>query len=111
LKLDNQPLVGLIVVCAFVGVVYLWFFHPPGVSAELMTALNLLTGTLGAMASMVVSYYFGSSKGSASKDDALNAIATTATTATAGATPTAPSNGKEPSPPSNVTGLNPKAGG
>ena len=110
MKLDNQPLIGLIVVCSFVGVVYLWFFHPPGVSAELMTALNLLTGTLGAMSSMVVSYYFGSSRGSASKDDAISAIATTATTANVNAMPISPANGKEPpSPPTNVTGL--KTGG
>ena len=62
-------LVSAIVLLAFGGVMYLTLTRsiPPGSES----VLNVLLGTLATMAVSVVSYWVGSSAGSARKDDAL----------------------------------------
>lgn len=48
---------------------------PPGSAKSTYTRLNVLMGTLGAMATSVVSYWVGSSAGSARKDARLASLA------------------------------------
>ena len=48
---------------------------PPGSAKSTYTSLNVLLGTLGAMATSVVSYWVGSSAGSARKDEHLASLA------------------------------------
>ena len=47
---------------------------PPGSAKSTYTVLNMLLGTLGAMATSVVGYWVGSSAGSARKDARLASI-------------------------------------
>lgn len=48
---------------------------PPGSAKSTYTSVNVLMGTLGAMSTSVVSYWVGSSAGSARKDDHLAKLA------------------------------------
>jgi membrane protein DedA with SNARE-associated domain len=48
---------------------------PPGSAKSTYTVLNVLLGTLGAMATSVVGYWVGSSAGSARKDARLATLA------------------------------------
>jgi len=92
---DTQKLLAFIVVVGFLGVVFLWFFDPPkGDNAEL-AVLNTLTGALGGFTGMIVTYYFGSSRSAANKDETLKQIALAAPQAAAA--PSAPSD--HPTPP------------
>ncbi len=51
---------------------------PPGSAKSTYTVLNVLLGTLGAMATSVVGYWVGSSAGSARKDVRLASLASKA---------------------------------
>lgn len=65
----GAPIVSVLVLVTFGGVVSLVLLHDiPTASA---TVLNVLIGTLGAMATNVVGYWVGSSVGSARKDERL----------------------------------------
>lgn len=70
---DTQSLLAGFLSVSFIGVVVLLVFHPlpDGPTAAMV---NTLTGFLGGMATSVATYYFGSSKGSASKDDTINSM-------------------------------------
>ena len=48
---------------------------PPGSAKSTYASLNVLLGTLGAMATSVVGYWVGSSAGSARKDERLASLA------------------------------------
>ena len=48
---------------------------PPGSAKSAYTSLNVLLGTLGAMATSVVGYWVGSSAGSARKEERLASLA------------------------------------
>ena len=65
----GAPVVSVVVLLTFGVVVSLVLFHqvPPGSE----TVLNVLLGTLGAMATSVVGYWVGSSIGSVRKDERL----------------------------------------
>ena len=65
----GAPVVSVVVLTTFGAVVSLVLFRtvPPGSEA----VLNVLLGTLGAMATSVVGYWVGSSVGSVRKDDRL----------------------------------------
>ena len=65
----GAPVVSVLVLVTFGGVVSLTLLRtlPPGSEA----VLNVLLGTLGAMATNVVGYWVGSSAGSARKDERL----------------------------------------
>jgi hypothetical protein len=65
----GAPAVSVIVLITFGSVMALTLFHSLPAGAE--PILNVLLGTLGAMATSVVSYWVGSSAGSARKDDRL----------------------------------------
>ncbi len=70
---DTQKLLAFIVVCAFIIVIYIWMFHPPQTDAAATGVLNTLVGTLGGFAGMVVTFYFGSSRGERTKDTTIAA--------------------------------------
>ena len=65
----GAPVVSVVVLATFGGVVALTLTRAMPAGAE--TVLNVLLGTLGAMATSVVSYWVGSSAGSARKDARL----------------------------------------
>lgn len=68
----GAPVVSLVVLITFGAVMSLVLFRAIPAGSE--TVLNVLLGTLGAMATSVVSYWVGSSVGSARKDDRLSKI-------------------------------------
>jgi len=55
--------IGLLVVIAYVIVVFSYIHYPPTASGEILQVLSVLIGNLGNMAGLVVGYYFGSSAG------------------------------------------------
>lgn len=69
----GAPLVSVLVLVMFGAVVALAWFLPLPAGSE--AVLNVLMGTLGAMATSVVSYWVGSSAGSARKDERLATLA------------------------------------
>jgi hypothetical protein len=73
---DTQKLLAFVLVVAFIVIILLWMLHPPSADAGTTSVLNTLVGTLGGMAGMVVTFYFGSSQGSKDKDTAMRDIAT-----------------------------------
>ena len=73
---DTQRLLAFIIVVAFIIVIIIWLFHAPVGDAGSNAVLNMLMGSLAAMAGGVVTFYFGSSKGSKDKDDTISSIAT-----------------------------------
>lgn len=68
----GAPVVSVVVLLTFGAVMSMVLFRtiPPGSE----TVLNVLLGTLGAMATSVVGYWVGSSVGSARKDDRLSRL-------------------------------------
>ena len=69
----GAPVVSVVVLVTFGGVVSLTLLRTIPVGSE--AVLNVLLGTLGAMATNVVGYWVGSSAGSARKDDRLAEVA------------------------------------
>lgn len=65
----GAPIVSVIVLAAFGGVMWLAMFRPIPAGSEAI--LNILLGTLAAMSTSVVSYWVGSSAGSAEKNRLL----------------------------------------
>jgi hypothetical protein len=74
---DAQKLLAFTLTVSFIVVILLWMFHPPSGDAGTTAVLNTLVGTLGGMAGMVVTFYFGSSKGSSNKDDTISEMVKT----------------------------------
>jgi len=70
----GAPVTSVVVLVTFGGVVSLVLLHAVPAGSE--TVLNVLLGTLAAMATNVVGYWVGSSAGSARKDDRLARQAT-----------------------------------
>jgi hypothetical protein len=71
---DTQKLLAFVLVVAFILVIVAWMFHPPAPDAASTSVLNTLVGTLGGFAGMVVTFYFGSSRGSGTKDQTIAAL-------------------------------------
>lgn len=95
INVDTQSTIALFLVFAFVGVIVLLIFHPlPPDAGNTFT----LIGVLGGLAGGVGTYYFGSSKGSASKDETINAIATKNVVDGGGAPPQHPYMTPQPNP-------------
>lgn len=69
----GAPVVSIVVLVTFGGVVSLTLLRTIPLGSE--AVLNVLLGTLGAMATNVVGYWVGSSAGSARKDDRLAEVA------------------------------------
>jgi len=71
---DTQKILALLLVVAFISVIVLWMFHPPQTDAASTAVLNTLVGTLGGMTTMVVSYYFGSSRTAGTQANTIAAL-------------------------------------
>ncbi len=85
-----QNSLSFIIVMAFIAALGAWMMHPPAdVNQTAMTVINMLLGALVAKFTTIVDYHFGSSKGSASKDDTISTMA-------ASASATAAASGKPP---------------
>lgn len=69
----GAPVVSVVVLVTFGGVISLTLLRTIPLGSE--AVLNVLLGTLGAMATNVVGYWVGSSVGSARKDDRLAEVA------------------------------------
>lgn len=86
-----QATIGFGALCGFFANQAMWFYiainvpEAKDISPGVLAILNQLTGTTGALAGMVVGFYFGSSKGSQDKDDTTR-IATQAAASAASAT-------------------------
>ncbi len=70
---DTQSFLAIFLSASFVGVLVLLIFHPVDASTPSGGFFFGALGTLGTMAVTVAQWYFGSSKTSASKDDARDA--------------------------------------
>jgi hypothetical protein len=90
---DTQKILALLVVGAFIAMIFVWIFYPPKADAGSLAVLNTLTGALGTMTMTIITWYFGSSRDSRTKD------ATIAGTIPVTATPPAPGpNGNHATP-------------
>ena len=117
---DTQKLLAFCVVISFIVVVLIWMFHPPTGDAGSIAVLNTMVGTLAGLTGAIITFYFGSSKGSKDKDDTISSIAThengtgnggsTTSTATVTApTATAPGSATVTVEPAAGTSSSPKA--
>lgn len=77
---DTQKILAFVLVVAFIIVIFVWMFHPPATDAAATAVLNTLVGTLGGYTGMVVTFYFGSSRSSTSKDQTIANLSTGTTT-------------------------------
>jgi len=84
---DIQRILAIGMCFGFLGIVLLWMFFPPKGNEATNAVLNTLVGAAAAGFSMVLQYYFGSSKTSGTKDDTIarltqpqNGTSTTTTT-------------------------------
>ena len=78
-KLDTATALALTVTGAFILVIFGWMFFPPkAADAGSLAVLNTLTGVLGTSFVSIMTFYFGSSKGSKDKDDTISQMAVTA---------------------------------
>ena len=78
---DTRSAIALILVCSMVGMAFVLAFHPAPDSDVFKVIIGGLV-TVGF--SSIISFYFGSSTGSKSKDDTLNKIAASNITGTNG---------------------------
>lgn len=78
---DTQKIIALILVSSLIVIIFAWMFFPPKGDPGSIAVLNTLVGGLLGAASMVVTYFFGSSKTSSQKDETIARMASTANTA------------------------------
>jgi len=90
---DTQKLLAFLVVASFIIIIAIWMFHPPATDQATTGVLNTLVGTLGGMAGMVMTFYFGSSRGERNKDDTIATIAQAPAMTTSGNGAAQPSTG------------------
>ena len=77
---DTQKILALFLVAAFITIIIVWMFFPPDTNSASTPVLNTLVGTLGGMTTMVVSFYFGSSRNANTKDNTIAALVAPAPT-------------------------------
>jgi len=80
---DTQKILAIVLVASFIIIIIVWMFIPPHSDAGSTAVLNTLVGTLGGMTTMVVSFYFGSSRNANTKDNTIAALVAPAATADA----------------------------
>jgi len=71
---DTQKILAVVLVASFISIIVIWMFVPPHSDAGSTAVLNTLVGTLGGMTTMVVSFYFGSSRNANTKDNTIAAL-------------------------------------
>lgn len=64
-----QYFLGTIVIAGFLGVIWVFVSRQLSLSEAVTNVILILIGNLSSMANQVVQYYFGSSSGSARKDE------------------------------------------
>lgn len=84
-----QNILALVIVVGFIGMMLFWTVVPPPENPSVLGMMQILLGLLGAAATAVTSYYFGSSSGSKDKDTTIGDIAKSSTN-TPNPTPTEP---------------------
>lgn len=70
-----QNTLALVIVVSFVGMMVFWTLVPPPDNPNVLGMMQVLLGLLGAAATAVTAYYFGSSTGSKEKDTTIGEIA------------------------------------
>ena len=70
-----QYILAALIICGFFGLAVLYIWTPDGLSDFSQKQLGLLTGSIITNFSIVISYCFGSSKGSSDKTAALEKLA------------------------------------
>lgn len=79
-RLDSAPVIALIVVCSFIGLVALWMLHPPAGDETTRSFLNGLIMVVGTAFLTIVNNYFSSTRSSQTKDDTIRALSATPST-------------------------------
>lgn len=80
---------GLVIVCAFIGLIGGLMFFPIAMEATQTQLVNTFMGMLAGMAVGVGQFYYGSSSSDKTKNDTISTLATTASTAASTASTTA----------------------
>lgn len=80
--LTTQNALSIIIVVAFIALIFVWIFYPPQGDSNTYSMLNILIGFLGAAFGTVVQYHLGSSKGSEDKTDTIKQLAVNSGTGT-----------------------------
>lgn len=81
---DVQRGLAWFISISFIMLIFVWVFYPPKMSPESMAQLNQLVSTLQNILLLAIGFFFGSSKSSQNKDDAIMtaALAETPTAST-----------------------------
>lgn len=82
-----QGMLASSVTGGFILILLVWMFFPPAGDPGSLAVLNTLTGSFATAFGVVVSFYFGSTKGSNEKDRTISTMAATASAAPAPAAP------------------------
>lgn len=72
---DVQRGLAWFICISFVLLIFVWVFKPPVMAPESMAQLNQLVSTLQNILLLAIGFFFGSSKSSQNKDDAIMASA------------------------------------
>jgi hypothetical protein len=105
---DVQRGLAWFICISFIALIFVWVFRPPTMAPESMAQLNQMISTLINILLLAIGFFFGSSKSSQNKDDAIMKSAlspipsppistTTTTTPAATTTITEPSGKDNPS--------------
>ena len=68
---DVQKGLAWFICVSFILLIFVWVFKPPVMAPESMAQLNQLVSTLQNILLLAIGFFFGSSKSSQNKDDAL----------------------------------------
>jgi len=75
---DTQKILALLYSVAFIAVIILLIFTSPKADPQIFAVLTTLVGVLANQVGNIVSYYFGSTKTSQTKDATIQALSTPA---------------------------------
>ena len=70
-----QNILAFVIVGSFIGMMVFWNIIPPPDNPNVLGMMQVLLGLLGAAATAVTAYYFGSSTSSKEKDNTIGDIA------------------------------------
>jgi hypothetical protein len=71
---DTQKILALLYSVAFIAVIILLIFTSPKADPQIFAVLTTLVGVLANQVGSIVSYYFGSTKNSQTKDQTISAL-------------------------------------
>ena len=87
--LETRDFIAILLILAMIGLMFALVLRPTNIP-DTPVANMLIGGFMTVGFSAVIQFYFGSSKGSAAKDDTINSIATGQVPTVAPVAPTAP---------------------